>query len=56
MGDGYALQNKIASGTTITGDIESEGDFRIDGVIKGNFSLTGKVVIGKSNRCNRRDT
>lgn len=48
MGDGYALQNKIASGTTIIGDIESEGDFRIDGVIKGNFSLTGKVVIGKS--------
>ena len=47
-GDGYTLQNKIASGTVITGDIESEGDFRIDGTIKGNFSLSGKVVIGKS--------
>lgn len=47
-GDGYTLQNKIASGTTITGDIVSEGDFRIDGIIKGNFSSTGKVVVGKS--------
>ena len=47
-GEGYTLQNKIASGTTITGDIVSEGDFRIDGIIKGNFSSTGKVVIGKS--------
>ena len=55
MGDGYALQNKIASGTTITGDIESEGDFRIDGVIKGKFLFNRKSSHRKI-WCNRRDT
>jgi len=29
------VPNIIAVGTTITGDINSEGDFRIEGSIKG---------------------
>lgn len=41
-------QNIIAEGTTITGDIVSEGPFRIDGKIEGNLKTTGKIVVGKS--------
>lgn len=41
-------QNTIAKGTVIIGDIISEGDFRIEGRIEGNFKTPGKVVIGKT--------
>jgi len=36
----------INSGTTITGDIESNGDIRIDGTLKGNLKGRAKVIIG----------
>ncbi len=36
----------IAAGTTLTGDISSNGDIRIDGTLKGNINSTAKVVIG----------
>ena len=38
----------IGTGTTITGDIASNGDVRIDGVLKGNIRGTARVVIGES--------
>lgn len=41
-------QNRIAQGTTIVGDIVSEGGFRIDGAIQGTVKTPGKVVVGKS--------
>ena len=41
-------QNTIAKGTVITGDIVSDGDFRIEGSIQGNIKTPGKVVIGKT--------
>ena len=41
-------QNRISEGTSITGEIKSEGDFRIDGTLEGKIKSTGKVVIGKS--------
>ena len=41
-------QNTIAKGTTITGDIISDGDFRIEGSVQGNIKTPGKVVIGKT--------
>ena len=40
------LPNNILSGTKITGNIETTGDFRIDGNISGNVISKGKVVIG----------
>src|SRR5690606_11751658 len=43
-------QNKIASGTKITGDIEARGALRIDGTIEGNIVTPGKVVIGKEGK------
>jgi cytoskeletal protein CcmA (bactofilin family) len=38
--------NLIGSGTSIVGDITSNGDVRIDGNLKGNISISGKLVIG----------
>jgi cytoskeletal protein CcmA (bactofilin family) len=36
----------IAAGTTLKGDITSNGDIRIDGILQGNINCTAKVVIG----------
>ncbi len=36
----------IAAGTTLKGDITSNGDIRIDGTLHGNIICTAKVVIG----------
>ncbi|MBO3096724.1 bactofilin family protein [Gelidibacter pelagius] len=41
-------QNTIAKGTIITGDIVSDGDFRIEGTVQGNVKTPGKVVLGKT--------
>ncbi|MEZ4792919.1 MAG: polymer-forming cytoskeletal protein [Gelidibacter sp.] len=46
--DTVTQQNAIAKGSTITGDIVSDGDFRIEGTIQGNVKTPGKVVIGKT--------
>ena len=44
--------NRIEKGTKITGEIQSESDFRIDGVLEGSISTSGKVVIGKEGKIN----
>ena len=36
----------IGAGTTITGNVQSNGDIRIDGVIKGNLIAKAKILIG----------
>ena len=41
-------QNMITQGTTLVGDIFSEGDFRVEGNIKGNIKTSGKIVVGKT--------
>ncbi|WP_298954063.1 polymer-forming cytoskeletal protein [uncultured Nonlabens sp.] len=54
-------QNRIGHGTTINGDVVSDGGFRIDGVINGTLKTPGKVVIGKDGKidgtleCNNAD-
>lgn len=40
--------NLIGNGTFITGDINSNGDVRIDGTLRGNISISGKLVVGPS--------
>ena len=40
----------IESSTKIVGDIVSKADFRIDGVVEGNITTTGKVVVGRSGK------
>jgi cytoskeletal protein CcmA (bactofilin family) len=42
------LPNIIGQGTKIVGDIETNGDIRIDGNIEGNVNSKGKVVIGSN--------
>ena len=42
------VPNIIAQGTSIVGDIISEGDFRIEGSIKGTIKAKGRIVVGKS--------
>lgn len=44
--------NKISNGTSITGDIESNGDIRLDGSLNGNLKTKGKLVIGESGKVN----
>jgi cytoskeletal protein CcmA (bactofilin family) len=36
----------IGAGTTITGNMQSNGDIRIDGVLKGNLIAKAKILIG----------
>lgn len=40
----------IGSGTSLKGDITSNSDLRIDGVLIGNINSTAKVVIGANGR------
>lgn len=50
MGKTFEVENKlpnmIGPGTKIVGNIETNGDIRIDGNIEGNINSKGKVVIG----------
>ena len=53
--------NIIGVGTVITGDIQSKGDIRIDGTLKGAVKTSGKVVVGQAGiiegdvECNNAD-
>ena len=38
--------NTIAAGTSIKGDIKSNGDIRIDGTLTGTVESKGKIVVG----------
>ena len=40
----------IESSTKIVWAVVSKADFRIDGVVEGNITTTGKVVVGKSGK------
>ena len=40
----------IESSTKIIGEVVSKADFRIDGVVEGNITTSGKVVIGKTGK------
>ncbi len=44
--NGNGSINIIGAGTTIDGEIRSNGDLRIDGTIRGSVSSKAKVVIG----------
>ncbi|NOT50813.1 MAG: polymer-forming cytoskeletal protein [Chitinophagaceae bacterium] len=44
-GNGTTL---ISAGTTLKGDISSNGDLRIDGTIIGNIHSSAKIVIGSN--------
>ncbi|MBP5366149.1 MAG: polymer-forming cytoskeletal protein [Bacteroidales bacterium] len=41
------LPNIIGTGTKFKGDIDTDGDLRVDGSIEGNIISKGKVVLGQ---------
>jgi len=42
--------NIIGIGTKITGDVNSNGDIRVDGSLSGKLITKGKVVIGETGK------
>ena len=40
-------RNIIGKNSSFVGDIKSDGDYRIDGNVKGTIKTSGRVVIGK---------
>ena len=48
--DNSSTINFLGAGTSISGDIISNGDFRIDGNLKGTIKSKGKVVVGASGK------
>ena len=42
----HTATSLIGSGTVITGNIQCDADLRIDGILRGNVTSTGKVIIG----------
>jgi len=42
--------NIIGVGTEITGDINTNGDMRVDGVLNGNIITEGKLVVGETGK------
>jgi cytoskeletal protein CcmA (bactofilin family) len=44
----FGKTNRIVEGTIVNGDIISQADFRFDGELHGNFTSTGKIVVGAS--------
>lgn len=40
--------NRISSGTTVVGTIDTNGDLRIDGRVEGNIHSAGRVIIGET--------
>ncbi len=43
-----SARNLIGNGTVFKGDIESNGDIRIDGQLIGSIKSNGKIVVGQT--------
>lgn len=46
----FGAVNIIANGTQLEGNIITNGDCRIDGIVKGNVISKAKVIIGQNGR------
>ena len=44
----FDVDNIIAAGTTVHGDLRGTGAFRVDGVVKGSVEADGAIVIGET--------
>lgn len=42
------VHNVLSSGTVLTGNLVTQDDIRIDGVIEGNIISQGKIIIGNN--------
>ena len=45
---GQQDRNRLSSNTIVKGEIQSDGNFRVDGTIIGELVTQGKVFIGKN--------
>lgn len=45
-GTGPNAMNQFGQGTVISGNVNAEGDVRVDGKVSGNVSSKSKVVVG----------
>ena len=45
-----ASVNIIGAGTSVVGDIKSNGDLRVDGNLKGTVQVKGKLIVGSSGK------
>jgi len=43
-----AMYNALTNGSKIIGKIVADSDFRIDGIVEGDITCTGKVIIGQT--------
>ncbi len=48
MNNESPARNIIGNGTIIKGEVESNGDIRIDGKVLGIIKSTGKIVLGQN--------
>lgn len=48
MADEVSNSNIIGKGTTLTGDLETYGNLRIEGKVKGNIKSKSKIAFGQS--------
>ena len=48
--DDLSINTIVGQGTVFRGDIEASGFVRIDGVVRGDLSARGRVVIGERAR------
>ncbi len=42
--------NILGTGTVVKGEIQVNGDFRIDGTLNGNIHCKGKIVVGATGK------
>lgn len=42
------MHNVLSAGTVLTGNLVTQDDIRIDGVIEGNIISKGKIIIGNN--------
>lgn len=51
-GEVISERNIVSKNTVIKGDVQSEGDFRIDGSVEGTVKTSGKIIVGASGKIN----
>ncbi len=42
------MHNVLSAGTVLTGNLVTDDDIRIDGVIEGNIVSRGKIIVGNN--------
>ncbi len=47
---GGQASNRILAGTKMEGEVQSKGDIRVDGELKGTINISGKLVIGEKGK------